>query len=197
MISIAHVTDEDELENLKTVLSKTSQCDAIATLKQMLERNDGTFNQQEIENVVVSPAKNLIYINERDGLAYLTISSSDTPQLKKVGYLWETMIKRGDLNYQKGKLNDYVVTVDLIAAELEKERVYTLSFLNPIFRSDEDGSLQLVFKLSNIFYGIEHVTVDEIEYGLAEQKAYEDETSPYSDYNENSSFIETEGFTQI
>lgn len=197
MLSIAHITDEKELEDLNAVLSKTSECDTIATLKQMLERNDGTFNQQDLDNVVVAPAKNHIFINERDGLAYLTITSSDKPQLKKVGYLWETMIKRGDTNYKKGKLNDYVVTVDLIYAELEKERVYNLSFLNPVFRSEEDGSLQLVFKLTNIFFGIERVTLDEVEYQMAEQEAYEDETSPYNNSDENSDFIGLDGFTQI
>ena len=197
MIALANASSDEDIRTLKKVLFKCKECDLVGSLKRFIKRPDDTYNEMMIKQDSFK-AKFAVNINANDSWVYLDIMTRRKADVKLIRSLWETMIRRGTQNALKQTPNDYALAIDLIASELENNTVYILSFFQPIFISDEGNSangtgmylFRMLFPIESVFFGIEKVTPDEVEYAEMSDNTdvYNDDTS--FDTDEEGSNIE-------
>lgn len=192
MLSITKISTQEQIEDLNKVLHKCRESNLVGSLKRFIKRPDGEYNEMVIKQVGFK-SKFLININDVDGgWVYLDILSKRKSDIKQVQSLWETSIKRGTQCALEGKRNDYRLVIDLVADDLQRNTVYIMSFMQPMFISIEENNgmgnthlFRLVFPVKNVFFGIEEMTSDEIDYEIASDRSneYEDTTheKPESD----------------
>lgn len=209
MTGLNQINSQEELSDFKKVLYKVRECDIVVTLKRFIPRPDGKLNNMILQQSTCK-IKSLININEE--FIYLTLISSNKAELKKIKSMWETVLRRGTQTALESKQNDYALVIDLIKQELQYNTVYTLSFTQPVFVSREDDNrstglaeFMLVFKADHVYFGIENLTLDEIEYGMSLNREreignYNSDIDSDSDDNtkaENEDFISNEKFLNV
>ena len=163
MLSAVNANSNEQLAELSECLKKTQSCDVVATLKQFAESANGEIQSVDIQTVT-TVSKNAINVN--DGLVYaeLTEREGSINDLRKIRSMWQAVLNRGTVKFLQGAANDYGITIDLICSELENSKVYCLSFFNPNFMSGEDRGISLAVPIEQFMYGIDSVTLSEIEY---------------------------------
>ena len=175
MLSAINANTEKQLSELSECLKKTQSCDVVATLKQFAESGDGKVTSVDIQTVS-TVSKNAINVNEGLVHAELTEREGSINELKKIRAMWQAVLNRGTVRFLRGEANDYGITIDLICSELENSKVYCVSFFNPSFMAGEDRGISLAVPIDQFMYGIENVTLSEIEYeeeqqAMAERKS--------------------------
>lgn len=163
MLSAINANTERQLAELSECLKKTQNCDVVATLKQFAEGADGKVTSVDIQTVS-TVSKNAVNVNEGLVHAELTEREGSINELKKIRAMWQAVLNRSTVRFLRGEANDYGINIDLICSELENGKVYTISFFNPIFMAGEDRGISFATPLDQFMYGIESVTLSEIEY---------------------------------
>lgn len=163
MLRIIEANETEELSELRTVLQKTQLCDAVATLKQFLTLRDGTMNNVEVKQET-TPVETTVFLD--DNLVRVTLKATidKSKDILRLRSMWDIALQRGTQKALEGKPNDYAVVLDLVKPELEDSRVYVLSFFRPLFMSTEEDELVLLFDASSAYFGIEEMTLGEVEY---------------------------------
>lgn len=184
MLRIIEANSTEELADLKTVLQKTSLCDAVVTLKQFMTLRDGSMNNVEVKQET-TPVEAVVYMD--DNLVRVTLKATEdkSKDILRLRSMWDIALQRGTQKALEGKPNDYAVVLDLVKPELEDSRVYVLSFFRPLFMSTEEEGLVLLFDAESVYFGIEEMTLDEIEYEeelMAESDADERDAGVADDY---------------
>lgn len=213
MIRIENAQTKAQLDDLNLCMLKCKSCNCVGSLQRFIKRPDGTFNKFKLKQesftgsfvMNVEPRGNITYI-------YLDIMLKKKSDIQSLQNLWETARRRGTQKFFEGEANDYKLVIDLLKGELENERIYCLSFAQPIFISDEGAGnrqniymYRMVFDSKDVFFGIEKVTQDEMEYEIASDRSgdYDDadnsgatyEDSDIADVNEK--FISNDKVTNI
>ncbi len=201
MINMMEAHSQEALKELNLVLEKCRNCTCLVTLRQSIRRPDGEYNFLDLQNTAFDVK---CTVNANEDFLYLTLKTNETAELKRLKSLWETMLNRGKSSLLAGKPNDYLLSIDCIHQELERGIVYILAFEQPVFLSDENASMLLVFKMNKLTYGKEAISLEEIEYEEAvynmtygegyENEPYEtDEETP----EETEDFISTDEYTNV
>lgn len=179
MLRINDAVTEQELGDLKMTLLKCKNCSCVATLKRFLQKRDGELSEMALRQMTFN-ANFQIHINEIEaGYIYLTISTKRKADIKQLISFWDTVNKRGTQNFLENKPNDYRLVLDLVNPEMEKNTVYVLSFMQPIFISDDGRAtssstsytFRLFFTMNNVFYGVEHVSAEALDYEMEQNNA--------------------------
>lgn len=163
MLSAVNANSQERLDELALCLKKTKECSVVATLRQLAESANGEVQSVDIQSVATE-AQNLI--NVEGDLVYAEISEKNgsITDIKRIRAMWQAFLNRGTVRFLKGEANDYCITIDLIKSELEDSKAYCLSFFNPEFMAGEDHGISLATRFEDFNFGIEDVTLSEIEY---------------------------------
>ena len=185
MIALRNASTPEELEKLKRVLLRCREGKLVAHLKRFIVNKDGEYREMVIKESMLE-GKFMVTINDIEGgFVYLDITCKRRSDINVIRNLWETTNKRGTQNFQEKKVNDYYLVLDIISEELERNNVYILSFMQPLFISYEGAvtggyDYRTFNSINNVFYDVEEITLAEIEYEeeldkQANRGAYEDE----------------------
>lgn len=184
MLSAVNANEQKQLDELSECLKKTKNCQVVATLRQFAEDRNGEIQSVDIQQAA---ADSVNTINVSGNLVYAELLEPEEPlnddtvlnNLKKIKAMWQAVLNRSTVLFLQGKPCDYRITIDLICAELENNKVYCISFFNPTFMASEDHGISLAVPLENLMFGIEEMTLQEIEY---EEEVMEAEGRlPYDD----------------
>lgn len=205
MMCMTDLSNMEQVETLREVIRKCTDCSCVATLKQYVKRPDGSFNSVDLSNV---PCDVNAEINVDNETVYIYIKTLERIQLMQLKNMWETKVKRGTQRFMTGqteddRLNDYVMVIDLIKDEFENSLIYQLSVPEVKFVSfDEGRDDRMVFMLhiSDMYFGVGEMTLQEAEYELqvkeAEENGYgyvdpdlEDEEDEEDNFDDNDDFI--------
>lgn len=224
---IQHVLDE-----LRECLEKCEDCIGVITLKQSVVNPEGKVNSIDL-NKFPLPVKLSVEPMMDRGVIKASINVQDKTQFRRIINMWRTLTRRGkerlmtkeeDLlgttpeERERERANDYSLHFDFSKQELEKETMYIVSFITPVFLSYDDydnGTLEMIFLPEDMLFGKEIITLAELEYSAALQEQGEnlsederveyysshsrdeDEQTYGFDDTENDAFIGTDDFTQI
>ena len=119
----------------------------------------------------------------------IVIKARNTAELMGIKALFKIFLERATQNALKGEPNDYAMITDFVKQELQHNKVYTLSLIDPIFISMENDDCTLVYDMKDIHFGIEEVTLDEIEYQEEVDK------DRINDIEEKELFVENDEYT--
>lgn len=192
MNNFSNADTQNSLDEFAEVLDKCRECDCISTLKSFIKRSDGEFNHMDLQQNVSINVTSTVLINDK--FIYVTLNSSNMADLRQIKEMWQTVLQRGTKKALAGKANDYVLVIDLVKQELEKNLVYTLSFMQPVFISTDGDSVILVFEMDNMFFGKDTVTLDEIEYEEELDRDRYEESNFESEYSETDEYIGTDEY---
>lgn len=214
MQGIESLQNEKAIELFGKVLEECTKSTLVVTLKQALKRPDGKFNMLDVNKVTCEVTIDVC--PDDTGLVYVYIKApTQRGILKRVENLWNTKVKRGKLKIMakpetlKGatpqereyeRLNDYFLTLDSTKLKLNEEKMYVLSFINPIFLSF-DSSIQdemmMVFQASDMRFGIENISEDAIRYNIMvdEENNQEPKRNNYDDYDDP--YTNTDDYTHL
>lgn len=178
--------EQELLKELGEVIEQCQTSDCIITLKRFLQKADGTLNQMDIQQKVIEGVQCKCYLNK-----YMTIviKARNTAELMGIKALFKIFLERATQNALKGEPNDYAMITDFVKQELQHNKVYTLSLIDPIFISMENDDCTLVYDMKDIHFGIEEVTLDEIEYQEEVDK------DRINDIEEKELFVENDEYT--
>ena len=172
MIKLIDLTTDEDFEMYREVISKISNGNIVATLKQAIPHPDGGYTHVDIEQYV-AVQKSIIQINGE--FVYVTVRDMETPDCKKIKSMFNVMLQHGTQQFEKGAANDYVLTIEVACNELHIGYTYILSCIQPIFISgDGDEDLTLVFLIGNVLVGKEAVSIYDVEYEMDMREARED-----------------------
>lgn len=210
MMCITDLSNEEQVQELREVIKHCVECNVDVSLKQFVKKPDGSFNSVDLQNV---PCEVKTRIDIDGDEVYIELTTNERVQLMQIVNLWKTKLKRGTQRFMSGKtveerLNDYVMVIDLIKTEFENNLMYHLSIPDVMWLLQQnDGSLMICFKISEMFFGVESVTLQEIEYEaeVMEQESgygYIDSDSEYDDEEdedevENEDFIGNDEYTRL
>lgn len=187
MTGVKKIKYSNELEDFREVLERTRYCDCAATLKQLVPNTNGGYNQLDQQTVIVEKVRLIANVDEQNDMFTVLIQSKN-PELKRIGFLWDTVLARGTTNFLKGTPNDYVLVFDMYRSALESNTAYVLSALSPVFISREDEGLRFAFLMDNVYFEKSFITMDEIEYEASLLPTeYEDEER--EDFNNNDDIL--------
>lgn len=172
------LSNMEQVETLREVIRKCTDCACTATLKQYVRRPDGSFNSVDLSDVTCEVNAE---INVDNVTVYIYIKTLERIQLMQLKNMWETKVKRGTQRFMQGKteddrLNDYVMVIDLVKDEFENSLIYQLSVPDIKFVSfDEGRDDRMVFMLniSEMYFGVGEMTLQEAEYELQVKEAEE------------------------
>lgn len=190
MLSAINANTPEQLAELSECLKKTQSCNVVATLKQFAENINGEVTSVDIQTVA-TVSKNIV--NVCDGLVHaeLTEREGSINELKKIRAMWQAVLNRSTVCLLRGEANDYGITIDLICSELQNGKVYCISFFNPQFMAAEDKGISLAGSLENFVYGVEKLSLAEVEYE-EELRKMSDEGMTYTDMDEEEETDETD-----
>lgn len=194
MLEVNKIKTQEQMNELYQVLEKVKECEAIISLRKYDNLSDGRKVEEELDSVKAE-VQTLIWIDNR-GFLNLALKSGDAGTLKRIQAMRETAGVRNHEQYKNGKLDDYFLFVDLVKSELEVNKVFILSMIQPLFASFEEssgiGNTQLVFTLDCVSYEVAKVTLEEVEYAIEEQVM--NDIEKIKDIEKEESFNENEGF---
>lgn len=172
MIKLIDLTTDEDFEMYREVISKISNGNIVATLKQAIPHPDGGYTHVDIEQYV-AVQKSIVQINGE--FVYVTVRDMETPDCKKIKSMFNVMLQHGTQQFERGAANDYVLTIEVACNELHIGYTYILSCIQPIFISgDGDEDLTLVFLVGNVLVGKEAVSIYDVEYEMDMREARED-----------------------
>lgn len=178
------------LQELSEVVEQCQESDCIVTLKRFLQKPDGTLNQMDIQQKVIEGIKCKCYLNK-----YMTVVISkphNKAELTSIKSIFQIFMQRVTQNNLKGEPNDYALVIDFVKQELQHNKVYTLSLIDPIFLSMENEDCTLVYEMQDMHFGIEEVTLDEIEYQEEVDKDRMDDIEEQEKFAENDEYTDNE-----
>ena len=162
---------DKEFAELSEILSKVRDGHVVATMRQAVQRTDGSFAYIDVQQSV---AETKVFTQVNGGFFYLTLQNLRRTDVRQILTMFQTVLQRGTQNYKKQQANDYFLTIDLVRNEIEKGVAYALSAASPIFASGEGSSdLMLVFEHQNIRCEKAEVSLYDVEY----EKAIREESS--------------------
>lgn len=172
MIDVITATQDDDLmKDLSACLDNCKDCNLVVHLKQFMQKygdEEGKLNSMTVDKYV-GHSINTILIN--GNFIYLTIDTQrDLLPLNKIKSMWHTLIERGHKRYMAGEDNDYALIIDLIGQQENDVMAYSISFLNPIFLTLDDGKMEIAFAMNDMRFEVAEIDLvridDEIRYEL-------------------------------
>lgn len=183
MLSAVNANTDEQLAELSECLKKTKDCEIVATLRQFAESTNGDVHEVEVQQIT-TVSKNVINVNGDMVYVELSEKNGSLNDLKKIRTMWQAVLNRGTVRFLQGNANDYGITIDLICSELENSRAYVISLFNPTFMAGEDHGISLALSLDSFAFGVERVTLSEIEYEEEQRAAREAQEYTYTDMDE-------------
>lgn len=192
MIRIIDLETDEELAEFEEILSKVRNGNIIGTLRQAVEKADEEYNYVDLQQAV-SSSKALVQIN--GDYLYITVQDIHNDDIRKILSMWNMILSRGTQRFLKGEANDYLLTIDLVRSEVEKEGiVYCVSGVQPILATSENSRcLTFVFALDSVRCSKDEVSIYDVEYEAAMREESGDEVykiAEYEDDNEDTAFEE-------
>ena len=193
LLSNGNNTEEEERQIFRECLEKCRDCECIATLRQYARKNETQFNQLDIQQNVFH-AESLINLN--DGLAYVTLMTSERGNFQIVRQMHDTVLKRGTERFLQKQDNDYFLIVDLMNKDDEMSIYYTFSLFQPQFFTVEGNSLRIALPMERMHFFKEQLDRDEIDYAtmVAESEEETGSTAGNGYYTDTGAFLTGESF---
>lgn len=201
MIKAVEINDENQLEIFKMCLDKCKECNSVVRVTQYIE-NKGQYNDIAIDDEHMW-SNNTVRIN--GNYVYLTVvDKENTMKGRKFKRMFDIYLDRGHHNTLNNMPNDYIYSADLVATDEMGGYLFTISLVDPIFMCLIDDSVEFVFNLDSLRFGIEECNfvelANEIEYEAeleAMNNPYNDEIFEDDEFNENDTFISNDSFTTL
>lgn len=196
MKKLIELETDEEFKELEEILSKVSNGQIVATLRQAVPNPNGTFNSLDVQQVVANTAS-LVQIN--DEYIYFTLRNLNRVDVRKVHNLWNIVLQRGTQRFTQGLENDYWLTVDVVHHDEKEGIMYLISGVQPVFASSDNSTdLTLVFGINNVRCNKETVSVYELDYEIALREESENEVYDFEDeddlvengYDENNELLD-------
>lgn len=179
MLRLTELKTDQDFEMFSEILDKIRDANIVATIKQVLVRQDGTFNYMDVRQTV-SEAKASVQVN--NGYLYVVAQNVRKLDVRRLKDMWSTVVARGTSQFTKGQPNDYCLTIDITKDELQQGYVYCLTGVQPIFvSSDGDNDLTFVFSFDNVRCAKDEVSPYDVDYEVALREQAQDSAYQYDD----------------
>ena len=204
MIRLIDLETDEEFAEFDEILTKVRSGNIVGTLRQAVKKpNNGESGDEDPSAVeytyvdlqqAVSSAKTLVQIN--GNYLYITVQDVHNEDIRKILTMWNMILQRGTQRFLKGEANDYLLTIDLVRDEVEKEGItYCISAIQPIFATNENSRvLTFVFELANVRCTKDEVSIYDVEYEASLREASGDDvykiSADYEDEDEDEGFEE-------
>lgn len=207
MRRLVDIETKEEFAELSEILAKVRNAHAVGTIKQAALKENGEYSYIDLQQDVTE-TRTILQIE--GSYFYVTIENIRRNSVRKMKTMWNTVLQRGTQQFEKGKANDYLFTIDIVHNELEKGLVYSVSAVQPIFvSSDGDTDLKFVFPLDCARCSKDEVSMYDIEYEEAireesgndvynfKNEDEDDEESNEESAEESEDFISNDKYTEI
>lgn len=203
MENIFEIETQEELDELTRCLEKCRDCSCLATIHQISQHNDDVATMV-VEQVSVT-TNNLINIS--GDYVYLTLMAENSLDLQQIKSMFKTVLERNTTRFTSGKAGDYELTIDLIQNDEFESMVWRISFLSPVFMTDDNGRLMIMFtkncavfsedsidftEVSNEVEYLEELDRENEESKITEM--YEEDTEDTEDTEENDDILSNDEY---
>lgn len=176
LIKLTDLKTDEEFDMFKEVLSRISALgNTIVTLRQVSQNPDGSYKSIDLQQIGTE-TRALFRIDN----THCFVSIRGDSNSKKIQSLWETVLQRGTSRFKKGQMNDYVLTIDIVAKEKNEDRTssydYILSCISPVFGGlDGNNAYTYVFDIEDVRCAKVRVDYQAIDYEIAIREESGDE----------------------
>ena len=173
------ISDADTAEEYEEVIENllfANDCSfALQQIVSLKDEESRVINQESINvsTFVFSAFVDMELLHDDNGLPLMsvTLQFEDVAQMLQAIKMWQNKNERGTQRFENGqtakeRANDYYIKMNLMNMELENDRVYIMSFVNPVsmMKLSENNTLAFAVALEDIQFGIEYMTVEQVEY---------------------------------
>lgn len=179
--------EKEELPVFKKVVSKLSEdSKTVITLKQVIERPE-EYDFIDIKQKVLT-ARPIFHINDK--YFYMLLSNMKASEIAEIKLMFNSVLSRGTANFERGKVNDYIFIIDIVSEEIEKNKGYIISGVQPIFISSENNDVTCVFEAQDVRFSLDEISNYDIETEIYDREQSENEV--YKNLQVGSEIIEEE-----
>ena len=179
--------EKEELPIFKKVVNKLSKdSKTVITLKQVIERPE-EYDFIDIKQKVLT-AKPIFHINDK--YFYMLLTDMKSSEIAEIKLMFNSRLSRGTNNCEKGEVNEYVFVIDVVSEEIEKNKGYVISGVQPIFVSSENNNVTCVFEVQDVRFSLDEISNYDIETEIYDREQSENEV--YKNLQVGSEIIEEE-----
>lgn len=199
MFTLEQINNDILLTELNECLTECRTCNVLVSIRQFQMSRDGELSEVTISSDLFPDTTCIMDIDNTNGLYMLFIQRDDPLDYGKIQSMWQTARERNTKRFLNNTDGDYGLSVELVKEKVQEGTVCHVSFLSPMWISEEQGRLMLVFSIRNVHFGVDEVDYvavnDDVEYAEeVERHALEREQNKDDDFDEQNDILSNDDY---
>ena len=194
MFTLEQINNQILLKELDECLTECRISNVLVSIIQFQMTKEGELSENTIEMELFSDTTCVIDIDDKNSIFTLFLKRDDVLDYSKIRGMCQTVRERNTKRFLNNENGDYALSIELVKEKIEESTVCHISFLFPLWISEDDGRLMVVFSSKNVHFGvdkIDYVAVnDEVDYAEeVERHALGRENDGKDDFDEQNDII--------
>lgn len=194
MFTLEQINNQILLKELDECLTECRISNVLVSIIQFQMTKEGELSENTIEMELFSDTTCVIDIDDKNSIFTLFLKRDDVLDYGKIRGMCQTVRERNTKRFLNNENGDYTLSIELVKEKIEESTVCHISFLFPLWISEDDGRLMVVFSSKNVHFGvdkIDYVAVnDEVDYAEeVERHALGRENDGKDDFDEQNDII--------
>ena len=157
MFTLEQINNDILLAELNECLTECRTCNVLVSIRQFQMSRDGELSEVTISSDLFPDTTCIMDIDNTNGLYMLFIQRDDPLDYGKIQSMWQTARERNTKRFLNNTDGDYGLSIELVKEKVQEGTVCHVSLLSPMWISEEQGRLMLVFSIRNVHFGVDEV----------------------------------------